>query len=251
MRKILVFLLFLSAVFLSAAVLIADKNRLKEGSFPADEKVPAKDASGFVPAAPGADLPAADKNCDLSAYGMDCAIAGFLEKNLAWTAAGGVDFCSYEEFFAPNAAGKIYLNAACEEFFESNGKIYIGSGTQTPAMITDSGGVKELWTPRDGGYNSSDVRAVFPDGASDAALNFEGYDRLHKINMMRAEKYFGLPIDYKVSETLKTGCFTDLDCLTPGEYLMMSNCRYISLCLAGKCAVVCPNYYISRPASDK
>ncbi len=47
---------------------------------------------------------------------------------------------------------------------------------------------------------------------------------------------------YEVKETLNVSCTEDIDCKTPGEYLIQSNCPYTSLCLKNKCTVVCPGY---------
>jgi hypothetical protein len=50
------------------------------------------------------------------------------------------------------------------------------------------------------------------------------------------------PANYDITEVLDENCSTDMDCQTPGNYLMRSNCPYTSKCLGGKCTVVCPIY---------
>jgi hypothetical protein len=49
-------------------------------------------------------------------------------------------------------------------------------------------------------------------------------------------------IGYQIEKTTDVACVVDSDCVTPGEYLMMSRCPFTSKCLDGKCAVVCPNF---------
>jgi hypothetical protein len=49
-------------------------------------------------------------------------------------------------------------------------------------------------------------------------------------------------LNYTIAETTNESCVKDSDCETPFEYLIRSNCPYTSLCLSGKCNVICPNY---------
>ncbi len=37
-------------------------------------------------------------------------------------------------------------------------------------------------------------------------------------------------------------CIKDSDCVTPGDYLIRSNCPFTSACIEGNCAVVCPSW---------
>jgi len=46
--------------------------------------------------------------------------------------------------------------------------------------------------------------------------------------------------DYTIAKTTGERCSQDADCITPGEYLVLSHCPYTSKCIEGKCAVVCP-----------
>lgn len=48
--------------------------------------------------------------------------------------------------------------------------------------------------------------------------------------------------DYRVEKTLNVACQQDSECVTPPQYLVRSNCPYTSLCLKGRCAVVCPSH---------
>lgn len=50
------------------------------------------------------------------------------------------------------------------------------------------------------------------------------------------------PPDYAVEKTTDIACAVDSDCITPEEYLIQSRCPFSSKCLAGKCAVVCPDF---------
>lgn len=45
---------------------------------------------------------------------------------------------------------------------------------------------------------------------------------------------------YQVEKILQISCSESLDCATPAEYLIKSNCPYNSLCLDKKCTVICP-----------
>ena len=47
---------------------------------------------------------------------------------------------------------------------------------------------------------------------------------------------------YRIAEIMNESCSQDMDCKTPGRYLMMSSCPYTSKCLDDKCTVVCPIY---------
>jgi hypothetical protein len=48
----------------------------------------------------------------------------------------------------------------------------------------------------------------------------------------------------------QVACVKDSDCVTPGEYLMRSNCPYTSICVENKCVVVCPDQAIDYKNSD-
>ncbi|MFA6099321.1 MAG: TspO/MBR family protein [Patescibacteria group bacterium] len=53
----------------------------------------------------------------------------------------------------------------------------------------------------------------------------------------------GYTIDsYKIEKVTGESCLKKADCQTPGEYLIQSRCPFVSLCLANKCTVVCPDY---------
>jgi hypothetical protein len=252
MKKILIFLLLFSAVLLITAVLLVEKNQPAVENYPLIKKMPVLEKQGDSAVSGEAKgVSSGDENCDLSAYGMECGITEYLEENLAWTTSGGVDFCSYERFFSEKSSGKMFMDVVCEEFFKSGEKIYAGSGIQVPAMISAANGSMELWIPRDGDYFAGDVRAAFPQGIGDLALNYSGYERLHMINAERAENYFGASIDYEMEEILETDCSSALDCVTPGEYLAQSRCQFASRCLQGKCAVICPNYYLIKPIDNQ
>ena len=47
---------------------------------------------------------------------------------------------------------------------------------------------------------------------------------------------------YQVEKISMTTCVNDSDCQTPVEYLVQSRCPFTSLCLNGRCAVICPDY---------
>ena len=47
---------------------------------------------------------------------------------------------------------------------------------------------------------------------------------------------------YKVEEVLDISCRSNNQCSTPTSYLIQSRCPFVSLCLKGKCAVVCPQH---------
>ena len=49
-----------------------------------------------------------------------------------------------------------------------------------------------------------------------------------------------LPGTYSIEAISETSCVEDRDCETPMEYCIQSRCPFTSLCLAERCAVVCP-----------
>ncbi|HOX29870.1 MAG TPA: hypothetical protein P5080_02770 [Candidatus Paceibacterota bacterium] len=242
MKKLLVFLLLFSVVLFLTSVLMLEKS----DPTTADISQPLKSAShseesGISPAVEVTKTPI-PKTCDLSSYGLDCDIAEYLEKNLAWTVKNGVKFCSYEELGESKGKDR-FLYAVCQEFYAEAGNIYIGSGISVPLKLIAANGVFSHWVPRDGSYYSQDIKMMFPKDLQEAAINYANYEVLNKINTLRAEHYFNASIKYSVEKITDQGCFDDIDCLTPGEYLMRSNCQYTARCVQGKCAVVCPDYY--------
>lgn len=46
--------------------------------------------------------------------------------------------------------------------------------------------------------------------------------------------------NYRIEATTTSACQIDNDCVTPGEYLIRSNCPYTSKCVKNKCAIICP-----------
>jgi len=182
--------------------------------------------------------------CDLSAYNLDCGIVKYLEENIAWTTQKkSVDFCAYELMNPSADENPLYLYATCEEFYVAdNGKIYEASGTMVPVKLTKSGSAYTSWMPRDGSMNDEDMKANFPADYQPQNRKI-GYEYLETVVRQRAEAYFNASFDYQVEKTLDQSCTQDIECTTPGEYLMMSRCRFISLCIDAKCTVVCPNPY--------
>ncbi len=47
-------------------------------------------------------------------------------------------------------------------------------------------------------------------------------------------------VPYRLVEVTDDTCTVDSDCETPQEYLVRSDCPYQSICVDGKCSVVCP-----------
>ncbi len=45
---------------------------------------------------------------------------------------------------------------------------------------------------------------------------------------------------YEIAEVSDVSCKKSIECITPGKYMMQSNCPYTSLCINNKCNVVCP-----------
>lgn len=242
MRKIFIFFLFLSIVLFLTSVLIVEKNNPKaaDSAF-SGIKFSRIDEKGkkFLTA----DRDTAKKECDLEAYGMDCAITAYLEKNLGWLSKNGANFCSYEEFGASGAGQDRFLYAVCQEFYLFNGKIYMGSGVTIPLKLMVSGGIYSHWVPRDGSFFTSDVETMFPREFQKDAINYGNFDVLQKINIFRAERNFNASIDYSIIEILDQACVQSIDCATPERYLMLSSCQYASRCVNGRCAVICPEYY--------
>jgi uncharacterized protein len=48
--------------------------------------------------------------------------------------------------------------------------------------------------------------------------------------------------NYTITEQTNESCQEDIECKTPGEYLIRSSCPFTSKCIGGKCAVVCPKF---------
>lgn len=181
------------------------------------------------------------KNCDLGAYGLDCAVTRYLEENIAWTVKNGVDFCSYEPMNGL-AENTLYLYAACQEFYVSNGKIYEASGTLVPVKLTRKDAGFSHWMPRDGSLNDKDMRENFPAQYLPAERKSD-YQKLMVMNRERAQIYFNSDFDYRIEAVLEQACRRDADCETPGKYQLMSTCPFVSKCLNAKCAVICPTFH--------
>jgi hypothetical protein len=49
-------------------------------------------------------------------------------------------------------------------------------------------------------------------------------------------------LSYREIEKTNQSCVKDDDCLTPEKYSVMSSCPFTSLCISGKCSVICPDY---------
>lgn len=247
MRRILVILLFLSSISFLTSVLMAEKSGLKAASLDRSlEKTSQIKKAGPADVDKESENPG-QKTCDPAAYGLDCDILRYLEKNLTRAIKDGVVFCSYEELVDSGNGENRFLYAACQEFYLKNGKIYMGSGILTPVKLIVSNGVFSHWVPRDGSYFANDIKTIFPESLQEEAINYRNYEILQKINVLRAENYFNATIEYSVQESLDQTCVESIDCATPGKYQILSNCRYEARCIAGKCAVICPNYYFPGP----
>jgi hypothetical protein len=240
MNKLTILLLF-SAIALTL-VLIA---LIPQMIIPEDEengilyKKPAALKTDNSESIPSKTTPSGDNDCDLAAYGLDCAITSYLEKNATFTIMDGKSFCDYETL--RGTGNKLYLTILCEEFYLKDGKIYEGSGTAGPAKITkEDGQIAGIWRPRDGSLYTPDMQANFP--ADLQGMNPDT-EKMGQINRERAKNYFNADFSYQIERTTDVACSHDFECATPGEYLMMSRCPFTSMCLAGKCTVICPDFY--------
>ncbi|MFZ3073529.1 MAG: hypothetical protein WA093_00130 [Minisyncoccales bacterium] len=180
--------------------------------------------------------------CGLSVYNIDCDIAEYLEKNFVAATKGGKVFCAYEKIGQSDGGDMVYLNYSCEEFYPDGGKIYEGSGAAGPAKIIklDDGSLSH-WVPRDGSYFARDINEFFPSEYRDKAMDSHD-ETIWQINRERAKIDFNADFDYKVEKTTDIVCVHDFECSTPGDYLAMSRCPFASMCVAGRCAVICPNF---------
>ena len=48
--------------------------------------------------------------------------------------------------------------------------------------------------------------------------------------------------NYQIAKIMETSCKKDAECKTPMDYMIISSCPYISICLERKCTVICPEY---------
>ncbi|MCU0652717.1 MAG: hypothetical protein MUD10_00460 [Candidatus Pacebacteria bacterium] len=192
-----------------------------------------------------------DGGCGAAAYGMDCKVTGYLENNLVKPLKDGQVFCSYDKISEVEVSGSdaasdlVYLKYQCQEFYSAAGFIYEGSGQAGPAKVIISvnktGEVSmSHWLPRDGGYFTADVGAEFPEDIQPEALS-PVKESLAQINRERAQSALKAQFDFSVEKNTEAACSYDFECVTPGEYLMMSRCPFTSKCIGGKCAVVCIN----------
>lgn len=182
-------------------------------------------------------------DCALAPYGMDCALAAYLEKNLALAPVkNGRNFCSYEIIGASESGDVRYVNYLCEEYYFDNRFIRQGSGQAGPAKIIllDNGSLIH-WVPRDGSYFTRDLNEFFPPEYLAAAQNPKS-EKLAQINRQRAKNDFNADFEYKIEKETAAVCRYDFECATPGEYLAQSRCPFTSVCLNGQCAVVCPSF---------
>ena len=183
--------------------------------------------------------------CGLGTYSPACKIVDYLEQNFVDPIKDGKVFCAYDKVGQSETGDMIYLNYLCEEFYLSKGRIYQASGASGPAKIVnlDNGSLGH-WVPRDGSYFYRDINEFFPEEYRSAAQGFDiaEYEKLAQINRERAKASFSADFDYKIEKTTDTACVHDLECPTPGEYLMMSRRPFTSACISGKCTVICPRF---------
>ncbi|HOI59801.1 MAG TPA: hypothetical protein PKU93_00590 [Candidatus Pacearchaeota archaeon] len=99
--------------------------------------------------------------------------------------------------------------------------VWIRNGYKTETLSCD----EEKKICLDGSY----VGKVLPD------CNFETCPKIDLPEGYTLEAY-------SIEKVLETNCIKNIDCQTPGEYLILSRCPFTSMCLADKCTVVCPAY---------
>ncbi len=217
------------------------------------------------------------KDCNLTEYGLDCAMVKFLEENLAWTTEeGGIDFCAYKLLGKKDSSS--YLQVMCSEFYvqdretvcpdlesreecfvtkdiekkvcqekceinEVNPYLVTGGGLSIPVKITkEDDGRFELWEPRDGSYYTQDLKENFP---AKIYANLKNIDKsiIKESNIQRAEKYFGTKVRFNVSGALNQACEINADCGTlPMEYALRSTCPHEVKCLENQCVAGCYDF---------
>jgi regulatory protein YycI of two-component signal transduction system YycFG len=65
-------------------------------------------------------------------------------------------------------------------------------------------------------------------------------ENVDKNNIVLPENY---SLDnYNIEKITDISCKKSIECKTPPEYLVRSNCPYTSMCINKKCNVICPVY---------
>lgn len=110
---------------------------------------------------------------------------------------GGEIFVAYEILGSDKNEGKIYLWALIEEYYKSGENIEKGSGMSVPIVLNVTGynnnslEILSHFIPRDGSYNSEDIKEMFPKKIQDKIFGYESTN----IGELIKE------IEYKVSES--------------------------------------------------
>ena len=56
--------------------------------------------------------------------------------------------------------------------------------------------------------------------------------------------------NFEIVEVLDVPCDVDIDCKTPGIYMIQSHCPYNSKCIESKCSVICPHPFSGKKITD-
>ena len=245
MRKIIIYFAFFLAILLGGVFLLAEENNWFAANRP--EFLKEKSNQPEINKNEGKEKTIAKTGCVPESSGLDCRVTKYLEEKLSITSKGGLTFCSYEILGPQEKRHILHLYTLCQEFYLYEGKIYEGSGLSTPIVLTESKeGNFSYWKPRDGSYFYKDVKEKFPPEILPKISNFSitNYEKLELMNIEKAKDHFGADFNYEVEKILEQNCIKDYDCSTPGEYLVLSRCRFSSKCLEGKCAVICTHYQL-------
>lgn len=165
----------------------------------------------------------------------------YLADNLAWqTLKNTVVFCSHE--ILGEKESDIYIYAMCEEFIAGDESLVSQSGFAGPVLlVVENGSIVSHKQPRDGSLYKQDVASIFPQDIQVSIFEHSN-NLLENANKLKAMDFFGYEDKYEIVEQIEKTCSQHMDCETPAEYLIRSNCPYESRCINDICTVVCPIY---------
>ena len=136
---------------------------------------------------------------------------------------------------------KVFLLTHHVKYSTYGGKLEAVGGSLVPAAltfdVTDSGyELTDYWEPRDGAGYDDDIRANFPPGAAEKALNDRDYAAALKAETLtKAQSYFAgtMGLDRRIGELLTVIESSPLQSSNPGDYIHAHQDEYDELLAYG------------------
>lgn len=127
------------------------------------------------------------------------ALAKYLPENLLEPSYEGKVFCAnhlygYDEDQTTNLV-KAYVWAYCEEYYQENGQLKMGSGVSEPVLVTlelQNGllGVQGHREPGNGSLYAPSIKEMFPEDYASQAIKGYSVDQFEPSPLEQAEAYY-------------------------------------------------------------